>query len=110
MDQEISINDLEQCHWNQATHTITSKCNVIPIGGRSTLDLEYLDFTPYRLRLRFPKHGDVVLLACKNAPSVVVRRYDETEAYDISQSSKGLIFPDTPEGMKAARKKAGLDQ
>jgi hypothetical protein len=40
----------------------------------------------------------------------VVRRFDEFEKYDVQQFQIGNIYPDTPEGMKAARKKAGLDQ
>ncbi len=56
-----------------------------------------------------PTIGDQVLCVIRSAQAVVAIKWEETEL-KLDDYRLGLIFPDTPEGMKAARKKAGLDQ
>jgi peptide methionine sulfoxide reductase MsrB len=54
-----------------------------------------------------PKEGEIVLIEKWDDSEIIIREYQNDDYQDFHL---GHIFPDTPEGMKAARKKAGLDQ
>jgi hypothetical protein len=60
-----------------------------------------------------PIDGELVLLASPpsfpGTPHVTIREYNPNNGDDKTWLSQGEIFPDTADGMKAARKFAGLD-
>jgi hypothetical protein len=124
LTRRIETREFIDCHLTEATHYFNPatetyhrrKCTSIHVGHGRNISTELareIGWKPVMIvqpKEQMPKHREMILLASGNGSSVVVRRFNEFEKYDVQQFQIGNIFPDTPEGMKAARKKAGLDQ